>query len=328
VDNFRVGGTHWHVGLERLGGAPVPRCDPAIARVAASARDRPHHLRLLNAAPSAGLPWPLPLRLEEEIHCHREPGLRIYFADGCIAFTPGEDAVDVYVGAAPGDVLAGAVGAGVLYRLARTGVLAFHAAALVTDAGAILAFGASGQGKSTLAAAWLHAGRVISDDHVVVSRVPGGGGGFWVEPLRADMYLRPGGTALLPESLRAWAEPVADSKRRIRRVRAPELFCGDAQVIGLVILDASARGPASRMQPVSQAEGLMAVIAGNSYLSAGQPFAPPALLAAARDLVCHVPAFRLIVGTDLLCDARVEARRLGELFATHLTGAMPGAAFG
>lgn len=167
----------------------------------------------------------------------------------------------------------------------------------------------------------MNVGCIISDDHVVVSAGCQPEAGFFVEPLRSDMYLRRGSTRMLPSIVSAGGEPSEGSRTRIRRDRAAGYFSSVSPLIGLAVLDDTARGPDSRIDAMSRAEGFLAVVAANSYLSAGPPFASPSLFMAAERLVCRVPICRLSVGSKLLRAPKDEAQRLCQLLQDYFVGA-------
>jgi hypothetical protein len=314
---YCIGGRFWQVELELTGGLSPPACDSAVGTLALSTDDARPQLRVHPAPAEPNLTWPLPLRFEEEIHCHSRPERRFYFADGWMSFRDGEEDVDVYVGVPPGNAFRGVVAAGELFRLGRSGTLSLHASALVGEWGGLLALGASGLGKSTLAAAWMHVGQIVSDDHVLVVPAGESPSRFSVEPFRADMYLRPDTLRLLPVSARAHIEDLP-AKALLPRRRAPNYFAGYAPVAALAVLDGGRRHATSQLLPLRQADALLAVIAANSYLLAGPHLAPAKLRATAVDLVSSVPVFRLSVGSDLLRQPVREAKRLAELVGAHL----------
>lgn len=314
----RIGGRFWRVDFEQVGDAVLPQYDSLIASLTEAPEGIAPLLRVCPAPAQANLVWPLPLRYDDEIHCPRGPETRIYFVDGLLCFGKLHGApAEVYVGAPPGNLFKGVVGAGILYRLAQSGVLSLHASAVASRSGAILVLGASGLGKSTLAAAWMHIGQVISDDHVLVSLDVAETPIAWVEPFRADIYLRHDGIGLIPEAARAHIED-GSTKVRLPRAQAREYFCECAPLVALVILEPEGRTAASIMHPLSQAEMLLAIVAANSYLSVGPRLAPPALWLAASELASRMPAFRLSVGSDLLHRPEHAVRSLRDLIDGNL----------
>lgn len=313
----RIAGRFWSVDFEKVGDATLPQYDPMLATLTQSPKGANSLLRIYRSPPDANLNWPLPLRYEEQIHCSGGVESRIYLVDGWLSSCSGDRGAEVHVGAPPGDAFKGIVAAGLLYRLSQNGVLSLHASALVGQCGAVLTLGASGSGKSALSAAWMHFGQVVSDDHVLVSPGIGDASGPWVEPFRADMYLRQDGVALLPECAQAFAE-YGCVKTRLPRAEAREYFCECAPVAALVILDSAHRGTTSALHPLSQADACLALIAANSHLSAGPALAAPSLWSAAIELACCVPIFRLSVGADLLRRPEREARSISDLIHCHL----------
>jgi hypothetical protein len=117
------------------------------------------------------------------------------------------------VEAPPHLVLADAlVRAAVAWKLAERGALLLHASAFVAGGGAVVAFGRSGAGKSTVAAAH---GPALSDELVRLRRDGGGweaGGTPW--------WRGTGGRA----PLRALVWLVRGEAPSVRRVRGAELF--------------------------------------------------------------------------------------------------------
>jgi len=139
----------------------------------------------------------------------------------------------------------------------------------------------------------------------------------WVEPFRADLYLGYDDIRLIPDAARAKVED-GGAKACLLRAEAREYFCECAPIVALMRLEPGGRGASSVVQPLSQAEMLLAIVSANTYLSAGPRLAPPTLWTAACKLASGLPAFRLTVGSDLLKHPESAAHSLRNLIGDNL----------
>jgi hypothetical protein len=89
---------------------------------------------------------------------------------GTLHVLPSLGQVDVYADENADDRAVGLMLAGqiMIFILHRLGVATFHASAVLTEAGAVAFLGSSGQGKSTMAAAFLRRGATLLTDDVLV----------------------------------------------------------------------------------------------------------------------------------------------------------------
>lgn len=197
---------------------------------------------------------------------------------------------------------------------ARQGVLVLHGAGFLLDGRAVLAFGPSGSGKSSLATAALAAGgRVLSDDIVLLDPGPASGGRVaW--PGRSDVLLRRGGPFRLPASLDRHFEAVeraGEARLLLSRSGRPELFADALVPHELWTLGVAPSLPRSSREPLAAGPLVAELIRSSS---------PILLSEACREDAAHLrpllrsaaalPSFRVALGADLLDDPARALRTL------------------
>lgn len=146
--------------------------------------------------------------------------------------------------------------------LAERGAPALHAAALRTDAGAVVLTGPSGRGKSTTAMLGAAAGHApLADDAVVFHRgdrgpeIEAGGAGLWTTPRAGAVLDSPAGIATVPEPA------AAKDDRGARRIHGAELAqpSGPTPVAAIVVL--AERGARLEVDVLSPAAALQRLAA-------------------------------------------------------------------
>jgi hypothetical protein len=188
------------------------------------------------------------------------------------------------------------------------GTLALHASAVVIDGEALLFAGSGGAGKSTTAAAFLHAGASLLTDDVAAIAVRDGGP--HVEAGHARVRLWDDSAAGLYGS--ADALPLLTPTWEKRFVDASQSFGDDAVPLRAIVVLAP-RGEATRIRPLRGLDAVIAVLARTSV---------PALLDDAHRaheleqiaaLVSAVPVFELSARADLQATSDLIAAILAAL---------------
>jgi len=179
------------------------------------------------------------------------------------------------------------------WMLAERGHAIVHAAAIATEAGAMLFGGRSGTGKSTTALACLDAGLgYLGDDLCVVElRTPPVVHSLFcsakLDPTDTDRFpaLAP---ALAPSTGGDWAKSVYlfDRHRAERIVRS-------APLLGVAI---PRRGPAGPPEPLSPSRAFLAIAPNTVFLLPGSA---REAAAGVREVVTRVPVHALSVGTTI-----------------------------
>ncbi|HXO55172.1 MAG TPA: hypothetical protein VN866_01355, partial [Mycobacterium sp.] len=172
--------------------------------------------------------------------------------------------------------------------LSELGVRVVHAGAVATAAGAALLVGGGGTGKSTTSLACRESGLdFLGDDYVAIE----------LEPMQVH--------SLYCSAKISWKHPapVASGLTAVNRDRSDEkalFFLPDRAIaiapIRAIIAPRVVVGSASRLNPISAGQAL-AAFAPSSVLQL--PGDPGPTLADLRTLCNQVPAFELLLGSDI-----------------------------
>ncbi|MGA8890146.1 MAG: hypothetical protein WB493_01165 [Anaeromyxobacteraceae bacterium] len=288
---------------------------------------------LLGALPVAAGPPDLEIRLRASPPQPRPPGARAFYHGVVDAFLDGADVLVwdgaslararsggriVEVDVAPESLRDGHAFAHVFLLIAVVVALRWrslfhvHAGALVSPGGrGMLVAGGAGAGKSTLTLALLEAGCDYLGDDAVFVRAPADPAvlalprAFHVAPRTATAFPRIAATlgTLLP----------AGEKRRLdARVAWPGRERMTMPLPGVILLPTVEGGPATRVDPVSAAEALGALIESSTYVVVGGLPGAMDHLEALKEVADGARAFRVGLGEDLLERPAETARRVLE----------------
>jgi energy-coupling factor transporter ATP-binding protein EcfA2 len=221
-----------------------------------------------------------------------------------------------------GALLAGSatLSAALVRAFALQGLAQIHGAAVRLPAGGALFVGESGSGKSTLTAALLRTGiPVVSDDSVVLQPPGQGHRNARILPFRPDCYFSPDTLAMIPPALRDALEPIqlaAGIKYRFARAAAPELFCEIADLTCIAVLDATERKRTTTVAPLTHAQTFAALLRANPYGPASGAGRISALHNTLVSVASTVPAYRVRVGSRLLCAPEETVAELTSLLGS------------
>jgi hypothetical protein len=224
--------------------------------------------------------------------------------------------------AAPGG---GILEAALCYMLAKQGALFLHAACFSRGSTCVIAVADSGGGKSSLTASSLSAGcKVISDDSVMVAE------GNSSQPYmayagREDIWLRPDGADLLPDSVRHLLDPRLGrvGKLGLPRAAASPYFQARCGPTHLLLLESGKRSAKNAVRPASQGEALAALVAASANLSMTGLSPDAAAMRTAMGLATGIPALHVSVSESLLSEPGETVR---DLLAKVEAVASPGGA--
>lgn len=225
--------------------------------------------------------------------------------------------------------IAAAIETALLQGLAARGVASLHGAAFDLAGAAVLAVGDSGSGKSTACCAALRLGaRIVSDDSIVLAR--DGGGAIQALPFRSFVAVRPASRGLLPDSIGGHLRQLTGTDGAPRwvltRSEAPGCFVEQVVPDRLWLLSIDAQAPASRCEPVGQAEAFAGLVEATSAvdlfpLADGQPRRTHQLL---RDLAATRPAFRVRLGRRLISEPEADLTEILEATRPRIADGLNG----
>jgi hypothetical protein len=192
------------------------------------------------------------------------------------------------------------------------GLEVFHAAGVVSSAGAVLLAGPPGAGKSSLAAALVRAGAALLSDDVVALEHRGEDGVLIAHPGPGVLNLRPAEDARLSGAERALLGSSTEIAGKRRFV--PHALAGSAPLAGLFMLERSSREPAiEHLDDISP----FALIAANFNLSVRTP----ERLRRNLDIVARLAASGRVYLLRVQPD--VDATRLAVILQEQLTSVVP-----
>lgn len=213
--------------------------------------------------------------------------------------------------ARPTEMRARVVGAALTQPLAVQGAIAVHAAGFELGGRGLIAVGDSGAGKSTLAAAAVAlAGKVLSDDVIVIARIPAGHRAW---TLRRHVYLRPGSVPLLAKMFPGRPDAVSQVGDRHVRVTLPPSCTTEVlspAALWLTRVDPGIRRSRVEAASHSDAFAALAIGFGPLFLSAHFPAERSAATGVLSTLAATCPAFRVTLGADLIAHPAEELARL------------------
>ncbi len=141
--------------------------------------------------------------------------------------------------------------------LGQRGVICLHAVAFHVGPHTVLGVGGSGAGKSTITAAAMRSGgRIASDDSVLAGPCDGR---VQLGPFRAYFSFRDATLAVLPDWLRKKTTKGVDA-HYLDRLSCPGNLAAELVPDQLWQLGIDRRLRASRIQPLSQQEALVALV--------------------------------------------------------------------
>ena len=207
---------------------------------------------------------------------------------------------------------------GVSHALALQGGLALHGAAFQHAAFSPLILGDSRSGKSTLTALALRMGaKVVSDDHLVLSRVEVTGTSvFELESMRPDLHLRSPSHRLLPEALALGLKPAnfnGEQRWTLHHQSNPQ-FQRTANPTVILCSKIDRRLKETTVQSMAPAAVLAELMRSSSplFLSAKFPQERAILMNLMLALITRIPAFQLRLGRDLFDKPEQTFQRLTE----------------
>jgi hypothetical protein len=249
--------------------------------------------------------------------------LSVHFRDGVFLPRTPDHRAECFLEVPPRTLdLSGALGAATIWQLAEAGTLFLHAAALAFRDQVVLALGASGTGKSTLAIAWALAGsRVIGDDTILLAPGRDDWSPVLVEAWRQDAAIRRDALSMLPTGWTQRIKPDPCDADRFWLRRLDNTLCfQDVGRLGAVILlkPSSPRRSRSTLEPTHQADGLATLYAANSHLGGNLLVDKCAATATALRIATTFRVLALEVGTALLLEPVAEVRHIQRLLQDHL----------
>ena len=214
----------------------------------------------------------------------RYPGLCEFVGDRTLS----DVAVHLHPGADPGLIPVLAAGALVTVHLKLRRELVLHASAVRVDGRALAFVGASGMGKSTLAAALCLDGRDLVADDVLRAR-PGGAGIVWVHPGSTETRLRPAARELATSARAGAARPPADGRLAL----APRSRTGaDPLPLAACVVPLPSRTATDvTVRRLSGVDALIRMVQFPRIVGWQEPESAAAEFQALADLVEHVPVF-------------------------------------
>ena len=300
---------------------PVPPEEPPVDQVADI---------VFHRAASETEPGPVGTKIAEQCCSHGTPITIVHRSEdeawvwrrliGTFVIRSGFRDVDVYPVEGGNEHFLGLMLAGQLavFLMQLRGAPGIHASAVVPTegAGAIVFLGPNGQGKSTMAAAFLHRGaRLLSDDALVLLRRHDGLYGvpgprlmkLWPEAVRETLQL----SDELPDLLDIVKKklltvdgqyPLAEAPERIKGIYVLERYDPDSQGAN----DCTIR-------PLAGREGLAALLAQVASGNFLRPGEAPGLLATYARLAAQAPVRHLRYPNGFEQQATVHARILQDL---------------
>jgi hypothetical protein len=174
--------------------------------------------------------------------------------------------------------------------LAHEGELVLHAAGARTESGMVLFAGASGSGKSSLAAS-LHKGgyRLVGDDAIVISET---GGKITGRAIYRSLRLFPDSIdALIPRSARL--SPVASYTTKQNVAFADDCPSNETTPIRAAFLLGPTRGDAILIEPMNASDACMAIVEHSFWMDPADLDRTKKRMLQASVMARQIPMFRL-----------------------------------
>lgn len=290
------------LAVEGDAGAPVAA---ALAPLAAGP-DGPAPAVTFHAVAAAG-PLPLPgptVFVHPPVRGARE-GDAIVVGDATARFVvrPGGARVDATLapeaaGAAAPVVQALHVPIALAFALRHHGVFHLHAAALADGDRAVLVAGDAMAGKTTLCVALLEAGLgALCDDAAYLA---GREGAVRVQGVARPFHLRPATARAFPRAAALAGAPDAEGRRDLDPAAAWGAPRRGALTPGLLLFPELARTPATRVERIAPADALGRLVEASALVVVDGAARAPEHLSLLGALASGTPAYRVLLGEDLL----------------------------